>query len=107
MTTATKTLRYESGETIKCSETVYSGGFGGYNCSRNATVLRGDKYYCTIHDIVRHAEKRKERNRLWQEKWDRERAERAKCKAKLVQRIVECDDPQAAAALFDEIRRVR
>jgi len=95
------------GKPVKCSAKVYGGGYFVISCHNSATVLRGDENlpFCGLHDPVRKAEKRAERNRQWKESWDRKDAERATRKAELVQEIINCTSENLADALFDRIRR--
>jgi uncharacterized Zn finger protein (UPF0148 family) len=77
-------------EKVKCSEIVRTWPSG--NCSRNAVVERDGKPYCTIHDPVRVAEKRAERNRKWDEEWAAEKRVREE------QRASEAERDRRAAA---------
>ena len=57
----------------KCSKIVYGSerfaSFNGHNCAKKATVERGGKSYCTIHDPERIALKDKERRERWEKQW--------------------------------------
>lgn len=64
----------------RCSEHVYTGTWGGSSCSLKAKVERDGKGYCTIHDPVRRAEKRAERDRKWEEAAAARKAERERVK---------------------------
>jgi hypothetical protein len=59
-------------EKHNCSVKVYHGrSFIGSGCSRNATVERDGKWYCTQHDPVRIEEKRKAETAAWLEESQR------------------------------------
>ena len=57
----------------KCSKIVYGSerfaSFNGHNCAKKATVERGGKSYCTIHDPEKIALKDKERRERWEKQW--------------------------------------
>jgi hypothetical protein len=95
------------GKPVKCSAKVYGGGYYAISCHNSATVLRGDtnKPFCGIHDPVRKAEKRAERNRQWKESWDAKETARKERRAVYAQEIVSCHDYDQALTLFDRIRR--
>jgi len=89
------------GKPRKCCG-YYSGGF----CSRKATVLRNGKPYCTQHDPVWRAEKRKARDDAWKAAHRAAGEAAAARKAEYADRIVRCTNLDDAAILYDEIRRL-
>lgn len=103
-----KGLRGALGQPIRCGAKIFS-NYYSFPCSRNATVMRGDKPYCGIHDPVRRAEKRKARGEAWDARHRHEEYLQTQRKAEFVRRIVGIrDDPEedfekAIAALVDEI----
>lgn len=52
----------------QCQAMVWS-GYNRYRCSKNAKVEREGKCYCNIHDPVRIAEKRKIKDREFEEEY--------------------------------------
>jgi hypothetical protein len=60
---------------MKCCEQIWhnEGNWGGYHpCSRNATVERNGKHYCTQHDPEEVATRRKKLNTEYRTKMDAE-----------------------------------
>ncbi len=63
----------------QCSKKVYPndrmGSFHGYQCHFKAVVIREGKPYCKIHDPVKVEEKRREREKGWEIKWEKSKSE--------------------------------
>lgn len=59
-----------------CSETVYTGTWGGNACSKPSKVRIGNKWYCTIHDPARVAARRQASADRYEEERRAARAER-------------------------------
>lgn len=61
----------------QCAERVYrGGGWHSVQCSRKAKVTRDGKGYCTQHDPVRVAQKRKDETAKWKAESATRNAER-------------------------------
>lgn len=93
-----------NGKPIKCAGRTYGDYYSG-SCSRNASVLRGDKAYCGQHDPVRKAERRAEQNRKWKESFDAKEKARNERREAFAKEIVSCHDYDNALILYDRIRR--
>ena len=94
----------ESGMTDKrrCSENVTSqGGWHRHQCSKNAKVEEGGKWWCKIHSPSYV----KSRRAALEAKWDREAAERAKTYPSNVRRaaIEQCI---AVVEDFEDVRHI-
>lgn len=54
----------------QCEKNVsHQGEWGLYQCSKNATVKRNGKYYCTIHDPIKIEERQKAEKTKWDKEW--------------------------------------
>lgn len=57
-----------------CSESI-SDGYGVRRCAKQSKVEVGGKPYCGIHDPIRVAKKRAERDAKWDAEWKASSAE--------------------------------
>ncbi len=82
----------------RCAERVWD-GWHQHRCTRKGTVQEDGKGWCKQHAPALAKAKREERDRKWQEKWDRQDKERAEAKAAdaEVQRRADCYDDLLAA----------
>jgi hypothetical protein len=100
-----------------CSERVYDntryGSFHPHPCNKNAIIVKGNKQYCKIHDPEYVNAKKAERQKAYNDKWDkRERESKIRMqREKIVEELLTYPDnshllPQSINNLLNDLRKL-